>query len=105
MGVGEKSNNQPMDRIVDSWIIALKRPLKPIKTKSCNKKIDDEDEENSSTTPTSEESRIPRRFTCPPPAPKKRKPSSRCHKLINNGVGEFFNPPDLESVFIRRVET
>ncbi|KAJ8563111.1 hypothetical protein K7X08_031563 [Anisodus acutangulus] len=105
MGIGEKSNNKPMDGIVDSWIIALRRPLKPILTKALrDKKDDDKEEENSSATPTSEESRIPRRFTCPPPAPKKRKPSSRCHQF-NNGVKEFFNPPDLESIFIHRVET
>ncbi|XP_059310156.1 cyclin-dependent protein kinase inhibitor SMR6-like [Lycium ferocissimum] len=102
MGVGEKSNNKPMD----GWIIALRRPLKPILTKAFRDEKDEDEEENSTcTTPTSEESRIPRRLTCPPPAPKKRKSSSRCHQLINNGVREFFNPPDLESVFIRRVET
>ncbi|XP_055800365.1 cyclin-dependent protein kinase inhibitor SMR8-like [Solanum dulcamara] len=105
MGVGEKCCNkqQIMDGIVESssegkrWIIALRRPMKPILTKATwEKKNDDDEEEYCSTTPTSEEST----FTCPPPAPKKRKSSSRCHHFK-----EFFNPPDLDSVFIRRVET
>ncbi|WMV25091.1 hypothetical protein MTR67_018476 [Solanum verrucosum] len=68
--------------------------MKPILTKS---KDDDEVEEYcSNTAPTSEESTRFNTLTCPPPAPKKRKSSSRCHCF-----SEFFNPPsDLESVFI-----
>lgn len=80
------------------WVIAgiaIRAPLKPISTKDCG-----EDEEARSTTPTARESRIPEKLACPPP-PRKRRPSSSCHF---NGVREFFNPPDLESVFIRHVE-
>ncbi|GAB2280503.1 hypothetical protein Dimus_015130 [Dionaea muscipula] len=53
------------------------------------------------TTPTSAESRIPAKLPCPP-APRKRKASSSSWKCGLNGVREFFNPPDLETVFIRR---
>ncbi|PIM98191.1 hypothetical protein CDL12_17428 [Handroanthus impetiginosus] len=86
----------------EKWVIsgiALRSPLKPIFTKSVEKR--DFEEEEFSTTPTSAESRIPRKLPCPP-APKKRKPagSSRCHY---SGVREFFNPPDLDTIFIRRV--
>ncbi|KAL6983740.1 hypothetical protein U1Q18_017118 [Sarracenia purpurea var. burkii] len=86
------------------WVFAgipLRSPLKPIFTNPVEKHPEtDEDEEYCSTTPTAEDSRIPSRLPCPP-APRKRKPSSRCHF---SGVREFFTPPDLETVFIRRVE-
>ncbi|CAA2987423.1 Hypothetical predicted protein [Olea europaea subsp. europaea] len=71
--------------------IMLRSPLKPISTNPLGK--DDEDEHPK--TPTSADSRIPRILACPP-APKKLKPSTRCHYA---GVREFFNPPDLETVF------
>ncbi|KAI3467570.1 hypothetical protein Pfo_024233 [Paulownia fortunei] len=102
MGVSEKLH-QMDGGAVDSekWVIAgiaLRSPLKPIFTKPVEKR---DAEEECSTTPTSAESRIPSRLPCPP-APKKRKPaSSRCHY---GGVIEFFNPPDLETIFVRRVE-
>nr|XP_009765098.1 PREDICTED: uncharacterized protein LOC104216685 [Nicotiana sylvestris] len=112
MGFSKKTtSHHPMDgNIKESetkgWIIAgitLRSPLKPIfTTKNKNKHVEDEEEEEEefSTTPTYEESRLSsRNLTCPP-APKKRKTSSRC-----NYTREFFQPPrDLESVFIRRVE-
>ncbi|KAL3511328.1 hypothetical protein ACH5RR_030729 [Cinchona calisaya] len=99
-----------MDVEAKKWIIAgiaLRSPLKPIFTKKENdtSDIDDQEEEEYCicTTPTSQESRIPARLTCPP-APKKRKASSRSCNF--SGVKkEFFNPPDLETVFIiRRAE-
>ncbi|CAI9775364.1 unnamed protein product [Fraxinus pennsylvanica] len=78
--------------------IALRNPLKPICTNPVEKLLlqKDEEEQEFSTTPKSADSRIPSRLICPP-APKKRKASSRCHFA---GVMEFFNPPDLETVFI-----
>lgn len=95
-----------MDDVIESsestkkWVIggiSFKSPLKEIHTKAVR------EEEECSTTPTSEESRISTRLCICPPAPKKRKPSSR---RCNSGVGvcEFFHPPDLETVFKRRVE-
>ncbi|XP_034683881.1 cyclin-dependent protein kinase inhibitor SMR6-like [Vitis riparia] len=83
------------------WVISgiqLRAPLKPVYTSPVGKERDEEGEECS--TPTYEEARIPTTLTCPP-APRKRKPSSRCNY---NGVREFFTPPDLETVFIRHVE-
>ncbi|KAK4358265.1 hypothetical protein RND71_023875 [Anisodus tanguticus] len=100
-----------MDKSVEAetkkgWIITLRSPLKPILTsKKCNKHVDAEEEQEFATTPTYEESRLSRKYLTCPPAPKKRKTSSRCHN--NNGhVREFFHPPlDLETVFKHRVET
>lgn len=86
-----------------TWVIAgisLRSPLKPIYTKWDDGGGGAEEEEELSTTPTGEEARIPARFTCPP-APRKRKPAL---KYRYNGVREFFNPPDLESVFMRKAE-
>lgn len=82
------------------WVIAgiaIRAPLKSISTKP---KEEFEDDESPSTTPKARESRIPEILPCPP-APRKRRPNSTCHF---NGVIEFFNPPDLESVFVRHVE-
>ena len=86
------------------WVIAgipLRAPLKPIHTNPAEKEWDGtgEAQEECSTTPTGEESRIPTRLTCPPPAPRKRKPSFKCNY---GGVREFFTPPDLETVFMQR---
>ncbi|KAF4381610.1 cyclin-dependent protein kinase inhibitor SMR6 [Cannabis sativa] len=100
------------------WVIAgisVRSSLKPIKTKTHKAKDyendnnnnnnnnnngdDDYDSESCSTTPKSRESRIPEGLKCPP-APRKRRPS-RCNF---NGVRDFFTVPDLETVFIRRVE-
>ncbi|KAK9090334.1 hypothetical protein Sjap_023511 [Stephania japonica] len=79
-------------------------PLRQIWTRRIEKEVV-ECEEDGATTPTAKEARIPERLPCPP-APRKRRPaapaaaakSSRCM------VKEFFNPPDLETVFIRHVE-
>ncbi|RAL40926.1 hypothetical protein DM860_008624 [Cuscuta australis] len=81
--------------------ISMCAPLKSISTKAAAeggdcRRSDDE----RSTTPTARGSRIPERLPCPP-APRKRRPSSVCRY---NGVKEFFDPPELESVFVRRVE-
>jgi hypothetical protein len=79
----------------------LVRPsLKPISTKARGKESQDDDEGACSTTPTAKEARIPERYPCPP-APRKRRPASRCHF---DGVREFFTPPDLETVFKLHVE-
>ncbi|CAA0833129.1 Unknown protein [Striga hermonthica] len=87
----------------ESWVFsALRGPLKPVLTKMPPEKsvAACEGDDELATTPKSEESRIPRSLICPP-APKKRKsaPSKKSCR-----VREFFNPPDLESIFIRRVE-
>ncbi|KAL3819268.1 hypothetical protein ACJIZ3_005173 [Penstemon smallii] len=95
MGISEKLHQ------MDGGHVVLKSPspLKPILTKSMEKKDDDEEEECS--TPTRAESRICSKLTCPP-APKKRKPaSSRC---LYAGVREFFNPPDFETLFVRNLK-
>ncbi|XP_055803651.1 cyclin-dependent protein kinase inhibitor SMR6-like [Solanum dulcamara] len=85
------------------WVIAgiAFRPnkLKSISTKPTREEEEYEDQvEEISTTPTTRDSRIPEKLTCPP-APAKRRSISTCHY---NGGREFFNPPDLESVFIMR---
>ncbi|KAE9454658.1 hypothetical protein C3L33_13451, partial [Rhododendron williamsianum] len=88
------------------WVVAgisFGVPLKPVFTSTpAAKRKEDEGEEEycSTTTPTGDEARISTSTECPPP-PRKRKPSSRCHY---GGAGEFFNPPDLETVFTLRVE-
>ncbi|EXC20340.1 hypothetical protein L484_020561 [Morus notabilis] len=87
------------------WVIAgisVRSSLKPINTKPRGKDIEEDDnEESCSTTPTEKEARIPERLPCPP-APRKRRPALRCNNNSFNGVREFFTPPDLETVFIRR---
>ena len=89
------------------WVIAgipVRSSLKPINTRTTKARDfeDDGGEESCSTTPTGKETRIPERLPCPP-APRKRRPVSRCNNNFN-GVREFFTPPDLETVFIRHVE-
>ncbi|KAK4392956.1 UNVERIFIED_CONTAM: Cyclin-dependent protein kinase inhibitor SMR6 [Sesamum calycinum] len=84
------------------WVIAgiaVRAPLKPISTRATREECS-ENEDECSTTPTARESKIPEKLSCPP-APRKRRPTSTCHF---NGVREFFNPPDLESVFICHAE-
>ncbi|OIV93845.1 hypothetical protein TanjilG_13860 [Lupinus angustifolius] len=91
------------------WVIAgiaLKAPLKPIYTIPSKKKEQEQEveaDECSSTTPTSVESKIPTMLTCPP-APMKRKPSSKCNYC--SIVKELFTATthDLETVFMRQVE-
>ncbi|CAN4082405.1 unnamed protein product [Withania somnifera] len=84
------------------WVIAgiaFRPKLKSISTKPKREEEECEDEvEESSTTPTARDARIPEKLPCPP-APMKRRPASTCH---HSGDREFFNPPDLESVFIIR---
>ncbi|XP_047333458.1 cyclin-dependent protein kinase inhibitor SMR15-like [Impatiens glandulifera] len=87
---------------VESWVIAgipFKSSLKPVVFTS--PATDNNKEEESPTTPTSEASRIPSQLPPPP-----RKPKTAPLKRSYNGGGGgrvFFNPPDLETVFIRRV--
>ncbi|KAK4417805.1 Cyclin-dependent protein kinase inhibitor SMR6 [Sesamum alatum] len=81
------------------WVIAgigVRAPLKPISTTRGREDECSENEDECTKTPTARESKIPEKLSCPP-APRKRRPTSTCHF---NGVREFFNPPDLESVFI-----
>ncbi|KAI9090350.1 hypothetical protein K1719_028685 [Acacia pycnantha] len=65
--------------------------LKPINPRPRGK----ENEEACLTTPTAKE-----KLSCPS-APRKPRPSRRNNF---NGVGEFFMPPDLETVFKRCAE-
>lgn len=84
--------------------IELRHPLKPIFTK-CKERVDVEESESSkstTTTPTCAKSRISSSLGCPP-APKKRKPARSWHYSNYGAVKEFFVPPDLETIFIRRV--
>ncbi|KAJ7953566.1 Cyclin-dependent protein kinase inhibitor SMR6 [Quillaja saponaria] len=112
MGFSEKAQN---DGGFESdtnrkWVIAgiaLRAPLKPLYTIPVEKVQTDDhingDVEECSTTPTGEESRIKTTLTCPP-APRKRKPSLNKFNYGGSNVREFFNPPDLETVFIRHIE-
>lgn len=101
MGFSEKSQvDFELDSDNKKWVIAgipLRAPLKPICTFTME--IDADKEEKCSTTPTGEESRIQKSLICPP-APRKRKASLKCKNY--SGVKEFFTPPDLDAVFIRR---
>ncbi|XP_073278784.1 cyclin-dependent protein kinase inhibitor SMR6-like [Primulina huaijiensis] len=93
---GKESDSQ-------KWVLAgisIWAPLKSISTKRSDGHEADEEDGAGSTTPTARESKIPERLPCPP-APRKRRSTSRCHL---NGNREFFNPPDLESVFICHAE-
>lgn len=103
MGVSEKLHSMDNGGVdAEKWVlsagISLRASLKPVFTKPAERTDADED---FPTTPTYAEARIPTRL-CPPP-PKKRKPapSRSCNY---GGVREFFNPPDLETIFIRRVD-
>lgn len=106
MGVSEKLH-QMDGGAVDSekWVIGgieLRTPLKPVFTKPMDISRTDGEDYNS-TTPTRAESRIPARLACPPP-PKKRKAAAAASRCHCGRVREFFCPPDLETIFIRRVE-
>ncbi|OVA20633.1 hypothetical protein BVC80_1065g192 [Macleaya cordata] len=84
------------------WVVAgipLRTPLRPISTNKMEEE-DDFEEQGRSTTPTAEEARISERLPCPP-APRKRRPSLKCQR---NDAKEFFNPPELESVFMSHFE-
>ncbi|XP_051119855.1 cyclin-dependent protein kinase inhibitor SMR6 [Andrographis paniculata] len=103
MGFSKKHNNQVEARKESEgkkWVIAgiaaaIRGPLKPICTKAASEDHA-EDKDACNTTPTARESRIPEIWTCPP-APRKRRPTSKPNV---SGAIEFFNPPDLESVFL-----
>ncbi|CAA2979948.1 Hypothetical predicted protein [Olea europaea subsp. europaea] len=97
MGVLKKQGGKESEG--KKWLIAgipVRAPLKSISTKS---KEGCEDYDECCTTPPTGELKIPEIFTCPA-APRKRRPSLKRHF---DGV-EFFNPPDLESVFILHAE-
>ncbi|KAL6007124.1 hypothetical protein ACLOJK_032620 [Asimina triloba] len=111
MGISEKVQVEVgLESEGKKWFISgipiRSHHLKPIATSPLEKLVGggeaegEGDEEGCSTTPTAEESRIPRVLPCPP-APKKKKPAPKCHF---SGAREFFNPPDLDSVFVRRPE-
>lgn len=97
MGFSKVEGNKEENK---KWVIAGIAILAPLRSISTKPREDSEDEEEFSTTPTARGSRIPERLPCPP-APMKRREKSTCN--YNSGR-EFFNPPDLESVFIRHVE-
>ncbi|XP_051122192.1 cyclin-dependent protein kinase inhibitor SMR6-like [Andrographis paniculata] len=97
--------------------IRVLAPLKPIltaKPPEMEKREAEEDDDDyycssTTTTPTSAGSRIPSRILQCPPAPKKRKsaPAPTTTRCLYGGspaavVKEFFNPPDLETIFTRR---
>ncbi|KAK8636708.1 hypothetical protein V6N13_124447 [Hibiscus sabdariffa] len=87
------------------WVLAMisiRAPLKPIYTTTSDdpQESSRHDEEDSST-PRGEEATIPTPFTCPPPAPRKPKPSFNCISYARTGVREFFTPPDFETVFFK----
>ncbi|CAN4090697.1 unnamed protein product [Withania somnifera] len=101
MGFSKKHQVEGSKEENKKWVIAgiaILAPLRSISTKPARE--DTEDDEECTTTPTARGSRIPERLPCPP-APMKRRTKSTCHY---NSAREFFNPPDLESVFIRHVE-
>lgn len=109
MGISEKVQvEMGLEPEGKKWFITgipLRSHLKPIATNRLERLVGDgegegEEEEGCSTTPTAEESRIPRVLSCPP-APKKKKPAPKCHF---SGAREYFNPPELDSVFVRRPE-
>lgn len=114
MGVPEKLPPQ-MDGVCpdtegQKWVTAgspLLAPLRPVYAKRLSaaavvvpkRGLEEEDEgeyRSPPTTPTAKEARIPALLSCPP-APRKRKPSRKCRR---SGFRAFFNPPDLESVFV-----
>ncbi|KZV19367.1 hypothetical protein F511_25102 [Dorcoceras hygrometricum] len=102
MGVSKKHQMEASKELDGKkWVIAgiaVRAQLKPISTRA---KEENEDEGGAcATTPTARECQIPKKLSCPP-APRKRRPASTCHY---NGVREFFNPPDLESVFMCHAE-
>ncbi|XP_057770611.1 cyclin-dependent protein kinase inhibitor SMR6-like [Salvia miltiorrhiza] len=87
------------DSEAKKWVIAgiaIRAPLKPISTKPRDDCSGEDEGGACSTTPTARESRIPDKLPCPPP-PRKRRPVSTCHF---NGARDFFNPPELESIFM-----
>ncbi|KAA0037576.1 uncharacterized protein E5676_scaffold374G00180 [Cucumis melo var. makuwa] len=100
MGFSKKSQiDSGFEAEQKKWVIAglsARSSLKPINTKSKTK----EGEEDGEKTPTGKEARIPEKLGCPP-APRKRR--SLKSSSNQNHMREFFNPPDLESVFKLRV--
>lgn len=98
MGFPKKSQVDGNESEGRKWVVAgipVRTPLRSISTNKMENEVDNE-EQSHSTTPTSEGARISQRLPCPP-APRKRKPSLKFHP---NNVKEFFNPPELESIFI-----
>ncbi|CAI8608747.1 unnamed protein product [Vicia faba] len=115
MGYSEKAQVEGGIELENNrkWVIAgvsLRAPLKPILTVPIEKQqqqqqVDEIVTEEECSTPRSEESKIPTLFTCPP-APKKQKSSLKFNYHGTSGVvREFFTAPDLETVFVRHVET
>lgn len=113
MGFSEKS--QVVEGGFDSsdggnkkWVIAgitLRSPLKPVYTAEKGGGGDGTSDDECVTTPTGEESRIPQPSTCPPAPRKPKPPAARAFKCkFRRGANKFFNPPDLDTVFIHHVE-
>ncbi|XP_030530950.1 cyclin-dependent protein kinase inhibitor SMR6-like [Rhodamnia argentea] len=110
MGVSKKPqvDSGSSESEIKKWVVsgAVVKAMKPISTKARSRDGGEGDEADAdaarSTTPTAREARIPEKLPCPPAPRKRRPPSSSCHMLT--GAREFFNPPDLETVFKRHVE-
>ncbi|XP_030447658.2 cyclin-dependent protein kinase inhibitor SMR6-like [Syzygium oleosum] len=115
MGISKKpqaDGNSSESEIVKKWVVSgvAVKAMKPISTRARSRDGgggggddgDDAEAAGRSTTPTAKEARIPEKLPCPPAPRKRRPPSSACHML--SGAREFFNPPDLETVFKRHVE-
>ncbi|KAG9144176.1 hypothetical protein Leryth_021394 [Lithospermum erythrorhizon] len=86
------------------WVISgipIRSQMKSNSSKPKEQVHDDSEEDQRSTTPTRTSSRIPENLPCPP-APRKPRTTSNNSSCNFNGAIEFFNPPELESVFIRR---
>ncbi|GLJ19696.1 hypothetical protein SUGI_0356890 [Cryptomeria japonica] len=71
------------------------RASKPVEKASSTDNILNTNEEEICTTPKAKEYKIPEHLPCPP-APRKRRVSSRFHSVPLTG---FFIPPDLDSMF------
>ncbi|KAF8010943.1 hypothetical protein BT93_J1544 [Corymbia citriodora subsp. variegata] len=108
MGVSKKPqvDSNSSESEIKKWVVSgvTVKAMKPISTKARSRDGGESDDAEAarSTTPTFKEARIPEKLPCPPAPRKRRPPSSTCHML--SSVREFFNPPDLETVFKRHVE-
>ncbi|KAJ4757377.1 cyclin-dependent kinase inhibitor [Rhynchospora pubera] len=87
------------------WVLAgiqLPSPLKPIKIKANQLGEKDEDEEQlelQQLTPQEENFMLSKGLVCPP-TPRKPRTTRKC----SFAELEFFNVPELETVFTRRVK-
>lgn len=114
MGLVEKPAAAADGRIESFAGVTLRPPLRPINAKPPSEeerkpelgdRKEEEQDQECPATPKAAEARIPPKLACPP-APRKRK-RKRPLKCCGGGGGggsrarAFFNPPDLETVFLR----